>query len=193
MNDQNKVISIFDFIEESMEYAQQNIDSGTIDFYDHSFDNVIIPKVFNLSNFKYLKDLRLYNLDNLKKNVRKNHFEKFQVYIELLSKGFEKFEEQLENRIKNIEHLNILILRAKGKKLIEIGDELAVTRERIRQIESNTIEEVNIYINTYLEALYIKGKFDNTLFFNFNDIFYFIGDEGIKKAIIYSINYKKIH
>lgn len=191
MNDQNKTISIFDFIEESMEHALKNIDSGTIDFYDHSFDSVIIPDVFSLNNFKFLKDLSFYNIDNLKKNVRKNYFERFKKYIEIVSKGFERFEEQLENRIKDIEHIDIIISRANGKRLIEIGEELNVTRERIRQIETSVVEEVSIYINTYLEALYNKGQFNNTVFFNFNDVFYFIGNEDIKKAIIYSINYKK--
>ena len=63
MNDQNKTISIFDFIEDSMDDAQINIDSGTIDFYDRSFENVFIPKVFNLTKFTYLKELSYYNTD----------------------------------------------------------------------------------------------------------------------------------
>lgn len=191
MNSQNKTISIFDFIEDSMEHAQINIDSGTIDFYDRSFENVFIPKLFNLTKFKYLKELSYYNIDTLKKIVRKNTYEKFLNYIETISKGFEYFEEKLEEKITQIDHLDILVSRYNGKKLNEIGIEKNVTRERVRQIENNVVEEVSIYINTYLEALYLQGKFNNTIFFNFKEIFYFIANDDTKKAIIYAINYHK--
>ena len=73
MDDQNKMISIFDFLEDSNDCAIKNIDTGTIDFYDHFFDNVLIPKIFNLNNFQYIKDLSYYTLSNVLKLVRKNH------------------------------------------------------------------------------------------------------------------------
>lgn len=191
MSNKEKTISIFEFIEDSMEYAQKNIDSGTIDFYDHTFDNVLIPKVFYLTNFKYLKELSYYNIENLKKNLRKNTYDKFLSYIETVSKGFIFFEEKLEEKIRKIEHLDILIKRCNGEKLNEIGAKLNVTRERVRQIEKNAVDDILIYINTYLEALYNKGQFNNNIFFNFKEIFYFIADNDIVNVIIYAINYYK--
>ena len=191
MDDQNKMISIFDFLEDSNDCALKNIDTGTIDFYDHFFDNVLIPKIFNLNNFQYIKDLSYYTLSNVLKLVRKNRVDNFKDFISIISKGIHYYEEKLEEKISSIEHLDILILRANGKKLSEIGEQLSVTKERVRQIEKETIENLYLYINTYLESMYHNHRFDKTIFFNFSDIFYFISNDDLKKAIIYTIKYKK--
>lgn len=186
-----KTISIFDFIEDSMEHAIKNMDSGTIDFYDHAFDEVKIPKIFNLNYFKLVKELRYYNINNLKKDLRKNYFDSFLEYIMMITKGFSYYEEKLEERISKTEHLEILVQRADGIKLNVIGDSINVTKERVRQIEKTAVDNVLAYASAYLESLYAQGTFNNIIFFNFNEIFYFIASENIKKAIIYSLNYYK--
>ena len=148
MNDQNKMISIFDFLEDSNDCALKNIDTGTIDFYDHFFDNVLIPKMFSLNNFQYIKDLSYYKLSNILKLVRKNQVNHFEDFISIISKGINYFEEKLEEKISSIEHLDILILRANGKKLNEIGEQLSVTKERVRQINEKSLK-----INGFIKEL----------------------------------------
>ena len=111
--------------------------------------------------------------------------------IDLIVKGFTYFEEHLEEAISLVPNINILAQRYEGKTLNEIGNDKNVTRERVRQIEKNAVEYINLYLATYLDVLNTQGKFTEVVFFNFEDMFYFIGSQEIKKAIIHAINYTK--
>ena len=62
MADEKKVFSIFDFIDEPLDDALQMVDSGQIAFVDKKFDNIKIPKIFNLNNFTYFSELNYYDL-----------------------------------------------------------------------------------------------------------------------------------
>ena len=191
MADEKKVFSIFDFIDEPLDDALKMVDSGQIAFVDKKFDNIKIPKIFNLNNFTYFSELNYYDLETICNQVRKNYRDLFRNYLELILKGFSYFEEHLEEAIKSVNHINVLAERFDGKTLNEIGASKNVTRERVRQIEKNAVEYINLYLNTYLSVLNNEGKFNDTVFFNFDDMFYFIASPEVKKAIIQAIYYYK--
>ena len=191
MADEKKILSIFDFIDEPFDDALKMVDSGQIAYVDKKFDNIKIPKIFNLNNFTYFSELNYYNFDNICNQVRKNYRDLFKKYLDYIMKGFAYFEEHLEEAISGVSNINVLALRYDGKTLNEIGNDKNVTRERVRQIEKNAVEYTNLYLSTYLDVLYEQGKFSDVVFFNFEDMFYFIGNSEVKKAILYSISYNK--
>ena len=80
MADERKILSIFDFIDEPLDDALKMVDSGQIAFVDKQFDNIKIPKLFNLSNFTYFSELNYYNFDTICNQVRKNYRELFRKY-----------------------------------------------------------------------------------------------------------------
>ena len=191
MADEKKVFSIFDFIDEPLDDALKMVDSGQIAFVDKKFDNIRIPKIFNLNNFTYFSELNYYDLETICNQVRKNYRDLFKNYLELILKGFSYFEEHLEEAINSVNNINVLAERYDGKTLNEIGASKNVTRERVRQIEKNAVEYINLYLNTYLSVLNNEGKFNDTVFFNFDDMFYFIASSEVKKAILQAIYYYK--
>ena len=184
MADEKKILSIFDFIDEPFDDALKMVDSGQIAYVDKKFDNIRIPKIFNLNNFTFFSELNYYNFDNICNQVRKNYRDLFKKYLEYIMKGFSYFEEHLEEAISGVSNINVLALRYDGKTLNEIGNDKNVTRERVRQIEKNAVEYTNLYLGTYLDVLYEQGKFSDVVFFNFEDMFYFIGNSEVKKAIL---------
>lgn len=191
MADEKKILSIFDFIDEPLDDALKMVDSGQIAFVDKKFDNIKIPKIFNLNNFTYFSELNYYDMEIVCKQVRKNYRELFRSYLTTIVKGFDYFEEHLEENISGVSNINVLALRYDGKTLNDIGNDKNVTRERVRQIEKNAVEYTNLYLGTYLNVLKEQGKFTDTVFFNFEDMFYFIASSEIKKAILYAISYNK--
>ena len=191
MAEEKKILSIFDFLDEPLDDALKMVDSGQIAYVDKQFDNIRIPKVFNLSNFTYFNELNYYNFDTVCNQVRKNYRELFRNYLNLIVKGFNYFEEHLEEAISQVANIDVLVLRYDGATLNEIGSSKNVTRERVRQIEKNAVEYINLYLDTYLNVLNNQGKFTDVVFFNFEDMFYFIGSSDIKKAILHSINYNR--
>ena len=191
MTEEKKVLSIFDFIDEPFDDALKMVDSGQIAYVDKQFDNIKIPKIFNLSNFTYFSELNYYGFDTICNQVRKNYRELFSSYLNLIVKGFRYFEEHLEEAISEVANILVLAQRFDGKTLNDIGSEKNVTRERVRQIERTAVEYTNLYLSTYLNVLNEQGKFFDVVFFNFEDMFYFIASKEIKKAILYAINYNK--
>lgn len=191
MAEEKKILSIFDFIDEPLDDAIEMVNSGQIAFFDKSFDDIVIAKFFNLTNFTYFSELNYYDIDVVCNQVRKNYRELFSDYLHLMMKGFDYFEEHLEDTLKLIDNIDVLASRYDGKTLNDIGEEKHVTRERVRQIEKNVVEDINLYLNTYLTVLKNKGKFESTVFFEFEEMFYFIASSDVKKAILYTINYDK--
>ena len=191
MADEKKIFTIFDFIDESYDDATKMVDSGHIAFVDKKFDNIKIPKIFNLNNYTYFSDLNYYSFDAICNQVRKNYRELFKSYLTNIVKGFSYFELHLEESISGVANINVLAMRYDGVTLNDIGNEKNVTRERVRQIEKNAVEYTNLYLSTYLNVLYDQGRFNDTVFFNFEDMFYFIASSEVKKAILYSISYNK--
>ena len=191
MTEEKKVLSIFDFIDEPFDDALKMVDSGQIAYVDKQFDNIKIPKIFNLNNFTYFSELNYYGFDTICNQVRKNYRELFRSYLNLIVKGFSYFEEHLEDAISEVANICVLAQRYDGKTLNDIGSDKNVTRERVRQIEKTAVEYTNLYLLTYLNVLNEQGKFSDVVFFNFDDMFYFIGNSDIKKAILYAISYSR--
>ena len=191
MADEKKVFSIFDFLDESFDDAIKMVDSGQIAFVDKKFDNIKIPKIFNLTNFTFFSELNYYDFDTICNQVRKNYRDLFRNYLGLILKGFNYFEEHLEEAISSVSNTNVLALRFDGKTLNEIGSSKNVTRERVRQIERSAVENINLYLGTYLNVLNEEGRFNDVVFFNFEEMFYFISSSEIKKAIFQAISYTK--
>ena len=148
MADEKKILSIFDFIDEPLDDALKMVDSGQIAFVDKKFDNIKIPKIFNLNNFTYFSELNYYDMEIVCKQVRKNYRELFRSYLTTIVKGFDYFEEHLEENISCVSNINVLALRYDGKTLNDIGNDKNVTRERVRQIEKNAVEYTNLYLGT---------------------------------------------
>lgn len=191
MADDKKILSIFDFIDEPIDDALSMVDKGQIAYVDKQFDNIKIPKIFNLTNFTFFNELNYYDFETICNQVRKNYRELFRNYLNLIVKGFRYFEEHLEEALSQVANIDVLVLRYDGKTLNDIGNDKNVTRERVRQIEKTAVEYINLYLDTYLNVLNNQGKFNDVVFFNFEDMFYFIASSDIKKAIIQAINYTR--
>lgn len=191
MVEEKKILSIFDFIDEPLDDAIEMVNNGQIAFFDKSFDDIVISKFFNLTNFTFFSELNYYDIDVVCNQVRKNYRELFSNYLHSMMQGFDYYEEHLEEALGKVENIDVLATRYDGKTLNDIGAEKNVTRERVRQIEKSAVEHINLYLNTYLSVLKNKGKFESTVFFEFEEMFYFIANPIVKKAILYAINYDK--
>lgn len=184
MNDKN-ISNLFDLLIEKEEDVTKNINSRNINFVDEIFEKEPIPAIFLPieKKLKYLKDLKYYQIDELSNKIKKNYQVLFEKYILVVCKGYEYLKNNLERIINENSGYDVLIRRAKGEKLEKIGLKKNLSRERIRQIENNSSNEILIFLETYLNIGFKKGLYKNILFYNLEDIFSFINDKQIIEVI----------
>lgn len=180
--------NLFDFISED----KNNENAQSIIFSDKIFDEINIPKLFSqIKKCKKLKDLKYYQLSEITSQLDKNIREVFINYISLVCKGFNFYKKNLEKNLLNISGYSVLCRRCKGEKLETIGVEKNISRERVRQIEKASIDQMYIYISTFLQVKNNEGIFANNIFYNYNEIFNFIKNKELIEIIIYTI--KKVN
>ncbi len=184
MNDKN-ISNLFDLLIEKEEDVTKNINSRNISFVDEIFEKEPIPTIFLPieKKLKYLKDLKYYQIDELSNKIKKNYQTLFEKYILVICKGYEYLKNNLERIIKENPGYDVLIRRARGEKLEKIGSSKNLSRERIRQIENNSSNEILIFLETYLNIGFKNGVYKNILFYNIEDIFNFINDKQVIEVI----------
>ena len=152
--------NLFDFINEKENNINEINNISTIIYKDKSFDEIGIPKLFNqIKKCKKLKDLKYYQLSEVTCQLDKPNREVFEKYISLVCKGAKSYKSNLEKTLSEIDGLKIVLRRANGEKLEEIGLEKGISRERVRQIEKIALNIIYTYIYTvYLNVyLYISN------------------------------------
>lgn len=184
MSEKN-IPNLFDFLIEKEEDVKENINSGNINFVDEIFEKEPIPSIFLPieKKQKYLKDLKYYQTEELSSKVKKNYQTLFKNYMFVVCKGYEYLKSNLQKIVKDNNGFDVLLQRAKGEKLEKIGIIKKLSRERIRQIENNSSNEILIFIETYLNISFNKGLYKNILFYNLEDIFNFINDKQVIEVI----------
>lgn len=190
--------NLFDYLNLNENETRTNIKEGSIVFMDKSFDELNIPDIFmplgksgrGSHKIKKFKDLMFYKFDEIIPQIKKNNQYIFTKYIDLICHGFEHYELNFLNAIKEINGFDILLKRANGEKLESIGQKASLTRERIRQIEKSSIEEVLVYAVTYFEVKNNNGYFKDMLFYNFKDMFRYTNDAEVVKVIEYALKSK---
>ena len=182
--------NLFDYLNLNENETKTNIKEGNIVFMDKSFDELNIPDIFmplgksgrGSHKIKKFKDLMFYKFDEIIPQIKKNNQYIFTKYIDLICHGFEHYELNFLNAIKEINGFDILLKRANGEKLESIGQKASLTRERIRQIEKSSIEEVLVYAVTYFEVKNNNGYFKDMLFYNFKDMFRYTNDAELSTS-----------
>lgn len=178
--------NLFDFINEKETVDSKNI--TTIIFKDKHFDEIEIPKRFSaIKKCKKLKDLKYYQLSELLSQLEKHNRDLFESYIKLVCKGLKSFKSCFEKTITDLEGFSVVLRRSNGEKLEEIGNEKGISRERVRQIEKNALESIYVYVITYLYVINGNNELDNSLFYNYNEIFKFIKNSDLIMVIEYTL------
>ena len=180
--------NLFDFINEKENNINETNNISTIIYKDKSFDEIGIPKLFNqIKKCKKLKDLKYYQLSEVTCQLEKPNREVFEKYISLVCKGAKSYKSSLERTLSEIDGLKIVLRRANGEKLEEIGLEKGISRERVRQIEKTALNIIYTYIYTYLQIRHLNNDFSSDLFYNYKEIFKFIKNKELIKAIEYTL------
>lgn len=180
--------NLFDFINEKENNINETNNISTIIYKDKSFDEIGIPKLFNqIKKCKKLKDLKYYQLSEVTCQLEKPNREVFEKYISLVCKGAKSYKSILEKTLSEIDGLKIVLRRANGEKLEEIGLEKGISRERVRQIEKTALNIIYTYIYTYLQVRHLNNDFSSDLFYNYKEIFKFIKNKELIKAIEYTL------
>ena len=142
--------NLFDYLNLNENDTKTNIKQGNIVFMDKSVDELNIPDIFlplgksvkSGHKIKKFKDLKFYKFDEILPQIKKANQNAFMKLINLICNGFEHYELNLLNNIKELNGYEILLSRANGDKLESIGQKASLTRERIRQIETRAIAKL---------------------------------------------------
>ena len=183
----NKIEEIYcHFLEEERIKLQVN---SCIQNIHHDFREVLLERVLNSSDFyafdkplgTRICDLSKSEIEELAMLSTKNAD-----YASLLTLFDKPATESLVSAFLNAikekssdEKLNILIQRGQGKTLEEIGIQLDVTRERIRQIEKRIVEGFINSIDSKLKLHFfnlLRIVVKNPLFFTYEELNSLMGD-----------------
>lgn len=184
-NKKIKTNNLLDLISENSKDTLALIEDGLIAFMDKEFEELDIPNEFITidKSIKKLGDLKYYKVEEIKSKIKRVYRPLFIKYIDVVCKGYEELKSYIPNLIVNNPAYDIILQRANGRKLEEIGEEKNVSRERIRQIESNAFDEITIYLETYLAISSKLNKIDDSLFYDISKLFDFIKSENTIKII----------
>lgn len=179
--------NLFDFIDQTESDFNKELEAGNIVFFDKRVESLEIPTMFQISDksIKILKDIKYFNIKDFKQLITRTNYKLFNDYILICAKGFEEVSDKLESIIKNHVNYDILKSRVKEISLEKIGQSLNISRERVRQIESQTISELYIFIELFIYFAYINKKFIDRLFIDLSELFTNIKDKEVIQIIFY--------
>lgn len=167
-----------------------NLDNDRNKYFEHGYPNYIfetIKKQYKSNNFtfyelkKYLNENTKYNVSFLTDDINELVTAKrisydgdnYCIYVPSLM-------DEINKKIKT-EHKNILLEKLKGRTLESIGQELGVTRERVRQIISKSLDLLQNVQEDKYKDLYEKYLFTCDVFCDvFNEekeIYYYLKEK----------------
>lgn len=140
---------------------------------------LINAHIFNVENLIICGSSGIYKL-------KSNVYSKIVSALEYLSIPLIKRLNELVDEFKNSEHYDIILKRSKGVTLNKIGEELSVTRERIRQIESAELLKLKYILGIVLNDIVNKYNYKSCI--NLNKLEIYFKDYDILNLMKYALS-----
>ena len=166
--------------------SNYNLSVDTLSLFGISKNIIIILKEHKIDNINSLIQYGNSNLYRLNPNI----YKKIKNVLVKYEKPILNSVRYILNEFKKEEHYYVIINRANGYTLNNIGKELSITRERVRQIERTKLNKLKIILDIVLESIIKKYKYKSCINLNKLDEYFDDYDDLTLMRYTISVMYK---